>query len=138
MTIISTRAFTPATPRAQIWAGRILSTLFVLFMLFDSGIKLLKLQVVADALSQLGYSPHLGFPIGLTEATLLVLYLIARTSILGAVLFTGLFGGAFSAHLRTGSPFFTHDMFGVYLGLLAWGGLWLRDEKLRALFPIRR
>jgi len=68
----------------------------------------------------------------------LILYLVTRTSVLGAVLFTGLFGGAFAAHLRTNSPFFTHDMFGVYLGVLAWGGLWLCDARLRALFPLRR
>jgi hypothetical protein len=137
-TIITTRAAAPATPKAQLWAGRILTALFVLFMVADSAIKLIKLQVVSEALTQLGYSPDLGFPIGVLQAVLLALYLIARTSVLGATLFTGLFGGAFASHLRVGSPFFTHDMFGVYLGVLAWGGLWLRDERLRALFPIRR
>ncbi len=107
-------------------------------MIADTAIKLLKLDVVADALTQLGYPAHLGLAIGVLQTVLLILYLIARTSVLGAVLFTGLFGGAFAAHLRVGSPFLTHDLFGVYLGMLAWGGLWLRDERLRALFPLRR
>jgi hypothetical protein len=80
----------------------------------------------------------LGFLIGAIEAVLLALYLYPRTAVLGAVLFTGLFGGAIAAHLRIDSPVFTHDLFGVYLGAFAWGGLWLRDAKLRAIFPIRR
>lgn len=66
-----------------------------------------------------------------------MLYLIPRTAILGAVLFTGVFGGAIASHLRLGDPLFSHVLFGVYLGLFAWGGLWLRDPALRALFPIR-
>jgi hypothetical protein len=137
-TILTTRTVAPSTPKVQLWIGRGLTALFALFMVADTAIKLLKLQVVADALSDLGYPASLGFAIGVLQAVLLALYLVGRTSILGAVLFTGLFGGAFAAHLRIGSPFFTHCMFGVYLGLLAWGGLWLRDEKLRALFPLRR
>ena len=136
-TILTTAATAPGTSKLQLWTGRGLTALFVLFMVGDTAIKLLKLQVVADALTRLGYPADLGFPIGVLQAVLLVLYLVARTSILGAVLFTGLFGGAFAAHLRAGSPFFTHDTFGVYLGVLAWGGLWFRDERLRALFPIR-
>jgi hypothetical protein len=111
---------------------------FVLFIVFDAGIKLLKLKVVDDALAELGYPAGAGFMIGVLEAILIVLYLFPRTSVLAAVLFTGLFGGAVASHMRVGSPLFTHDLFGVYLGVLAWGGLWLRGEALRALFPIRR
>ena len=139
MTIISTaRVATPAVSNLQLWIGRGLSALFVLFMLGDTAIKLLQLSVAGDALKALGYAPELGLPIGILQAVLLILYLVTRTSALGAVLFTGLFGGAFAAHLRTNSPFFTHDMFGVYLGVLAWAGLWLRDTRLRALLPLRR
>jgi len=139
MTIISTtRVAEPGPSKPQLWIGRGLSALFVLFMVGDTAIKLLQLGVVSDALKELGYAPELGLPIGILQAVLLILYLVTRTSVLGAVLFTGLFGGAFAAHLRTNSPFFTHDMFGVYLGVLAWGGLWLRDPRLRALFPLRR
>ncbi len=82
--------------------------------------------------------PGLGFGTGMLEGVLLVLYLVPRTSLLGAVLFTGVFGGAITAHLRAGSPLASHVLFGLYLGLLAWGGLWLRDASLRALFPLRR
>ena len=124
--------------RSNFGLGGRLTALFVLFTLGDTAIKLLKLSAVSDALTELGFAPDLGFPIGVLQAVRLILYLVARTSVLGAVLFTGWFGGAFAAHLRTGSPFFTHDMFGVYLGIMAWAGLWLRDEKLRALFPLRR
>jgi hypothetical protein len=139
MTIISTtRVAEPGPSKLQLWIGRGLSALFVLFMVGDTAIKLLQLGVVSDALRELGYAPELGLPIGILQAVLLILYLVTRTSVLGAVLFTGLFGGAFAAHLRTNSPFFTHDMFGVYLGVLAWGGLWLRDARLRAVFPLRR
>ena len=139
MTINSTtRVAAPTVSKVQLWIGRGLSALFVLFMVGDSAIKLLQLGVVSDALRELGYAPELGLPIGVLQAVLLMLYLVTRTSVLGAVLLTGLFGGAFAAHLRVNSPFFTHDMFGVYLGVLAWAGLWLRDERLRALLPLRR
>jgi DoxX-like protein len=139
MTINSTtRVAAPTVSKVQLWIGRGLSALFVLFMVGDTAIKLLQLGVVSDALRELGYAPELGLPIGVLQAVLLVLYLVTRTSVLGAVLLTGLFGGAFAAHLRVNSPFFTHDMFGVYLGVLAWAGLWLRDERLRALLPLRR
>ena len=119
-------------------AGIAMTALFVLFMVFDTSIKLVGLRIVDDTLGQLGYPAGLGFPIGVLELVLLVLYLIPRTAILGVVLFTGLFGGAIATHLRAGSPLFSHVLFGVYLGVLAWGGLWLRDAQLRALFPVRR
>jgi hypothetical protein len=126
------------TPRWSRWAGGSMTALFVLFMVFDTSIKLMGLQIVDDTLSQLGYPAGLGFAIGVLELVLLVLYLIPRTAILGVVLFTGLFGGTMATHLRAGSPVFSHVLFGLYLGALAWGGLWLRDARLRALFPVRR
>jgi hypothetical protein len=120
------------------WTGIVLTALFVLFMIFDTSIKLMRLPIVDDTLNQLGYPAGLGFPIGVMELILLVLYLVPRTAILGAVLFTGLFGGTIATHLRAGSPLFSHMLFGVYLGALAWGGLWFRDLRLRALLPVRR
>ncbi len=128
----------PVTPTLLLWIGRVLTGLFTLFMLFDTGIKLLNLKIVEESMAALGYPPGLGGPIGGLEAILLALYLIRRTSVLGAVLFTGVFGGAIASHLRMGDPLLTHVLFGVYLGLFAWGGLWLRDPKLRELFPIAR
>jgi hypothetical protein len=127
-----------ATTAPALWAGRVMTSLFVLFMLFDVAIKLMRLPIVEDAMIQLGYPPGLGFPIGVLEAVLLVLYLIPRTAILGMVLFTGVFGGAIASHLRVGDPLFSHVLFGVYLGAVAWGGLWFRDASLRTLLPLRR
>lgn len=127
----------PLKARAS-WAGCAMSTPFVLFMVFDTAIKLMRLQIVDDTMAQLGYAAGLGFWFGVLEAALLILYLVPRTALLGAVLFTGLFGGTVATHLRTGDPVFGHLLFGVYLGVLAWGGLWLRDDQLRALFPVRR
>ena len=72
------------------------------------------------------------------EGRLLALYLLPRTSVLGAVLFTGLFGGTAATHLIAGNPVASHILFGVYLGVFAWGGLWLRDAQLRRIFPLRR
>jgi hypothetical protein len=118
-------------------AGCAMTAFFTAFMVFDAGIKVIKMKIVADTLMPLGYDPEVGFPIGIVEAVLLTLYLHPRTAILGAVLLTGLFGGAVATHLRVGSPWFSHILFGVYLGVLAWGGLWLRDRKLRATFPLR-
>lgn len=138
MTELATNRAAPSAARLRQGIGWALTALFTLFMIFDAGIKLLRLDVVAKALAELGYPSDLGFMIGAIEAVLLILYLYPRTAVLGAVLFTGLFGGAIAAHLRIGSPLFTHDLFGIYLGLFAWGGLWLRDEKLRAVFPLRQ
>ena len=118
--------------------GWALTGLFILFMLFDVAIKWLDLAVVDEAMLQLGYPRGMGFWIGVLETILLVLYIAPRTSVLGAVLFMGVFGGAIASHLRVGDPLFSHDLFGVYLGLVMWGGLWLRDPALRAVFPLRR
>jgi hypothetical protein len=119
------------------WGGWVLTGLFVLFMLFDAGIKLIQLPIVEQTMAQLGYPPGLGFVIGMMEAIFLILYLIPRTSVLGAVLFMGVFGGAIASHLRQEAPLFSHVLFGVYLSLFMWGGLWLREPGLRRIFPVR-
>jgi len=122
----------------SVWVGRVLSALFVLFMLGASvAPKLTGMPVAEETLAALGWPPGNAFWIGIVELTLVVLYLIPRTSVLGAVLFMGLLGGAMATHIRVDSPLFSHTLFGLYLGLIMWGGLWLRDEKLRALFPWR-
>jgi len=118
-------------------AGVAMTGVFTAFMVFDATIKIVKMKVVADTLVPLGYDPEVGFPIGIVEAVLLAFYLHPKTSILGAVLLTGLLGGAVATHLRVGSPWLSHTLFGVYLGVIAWGGLWLRDRKLRAIFPLK-
>ena len=125
------------TTATALWAGRVMTGLFVLFMLFDVGIKLMRLPIVDDAMIQLGYPPGLGFRSACSRLCC-CLYLVPRTAILGAVLFTGVFGGAIASHMRIGDPLFSHVLFGVYLGGFAWGGLWFRDASLRALLPVRR
>jgi hypothetical protein len=124
---------------AALWTGRVMSALVVLFLIFDATIKLIPIQPVIDSMNELGYPPTVGLArgIGIVTAICIVLYVWPRTAVLGAILMTGLFGGAIASHLRIGSPVFSHLLFGVYLGLLAWGGLWLRDPRLRALVPWR-
>ena len=126
--------------KTALWSGRILSALVILFLLFDSVIKLIPITPVTETLQQLGYSPSINLARGLGILTLVctLLYAIPRTAVLGAILLTGLLGGAIATHLRVGSPVFSHLLFGAYLGLMVWGGLWLRDPQLRALLPLRR
>ena len=120
-------------PGAAVWTGRVLSGLVTLFMLFDATIKLLQMDIVRQTGEQLGLPGHLGFGIGVMELVITVLYMIPRTAILGAILLTGVMGGAMAIHLRVGSPIFSHLLFGFYLGVMAWGGLFLRDARLRSL-----
>jgi hypothetical protein len=126
-----------ATP--TIWTGRVLTGLFALFILGASvAPKLLGLPIAEETLHQLGWPPGYAFAIGLLELACLALYLYPRTNILGAILFMGLFGGAMATQIRAGSPLFSHQLFSIYLGLFMWGGLWLRDPQVRAVFPFRR
>lgn len=124
---------------AMLWTGRILTGLFAVFMAGASiAPKLLGMAVVEETLAQLGWPAGHGLDIGILELVLLVLYLIPRTSVMGAVLTTALLGGAMATQIRAGNPLFSHILFSVYLGLFMWGGLWLRNPRLRALFPIVR
>lgn len=126
-----------ATP--LVWVGRVITALFALFILGASvAPKLLGMPVAEETLAQLGWPPGWAFRIGLIELSCLLLYLFPRTSVLGAVLFMGLLGGAMATQIRAESPLFSHVLFSIYLGLFMWGGLWLRDPALRALFPWRR
>jgi hypothetical protein len=124
------------TTPAMLWTGRVLTGLFALFMLGASiSPKLLGMPIAEETMAQLGWPAGYAFMIGIIELTCLVLYLVPRTSLLGAVLMMGLLGGAIATQIRAGSPLFSHILFSVYLGLFMWGGLWLRDQRLRALFP---
>ena len=118
--------------------GRALSALAIVFLVFDTAIKLVQAPVVAQTLGSLGYPGDLGLTIGIVELVCLVLYALPRTAVLGAILLTALFGGGIATHIRVGSPLFTHILFGVYLGLFVWGGLYLRNERLRELIPAMR
>jgi hypothetical protein len=106
-------------------------------LIFSSVIKLLDMKMVQDTMSGLGWPIAFDRMIGVIELLCVVLYLAPRTSMIGAILMTGLLGGAVAAHVRVGSPLFSHVLFGVYLGLFAWGGLYLRDSRLRALIPLK-
>jgi len=117
--------------RTALWTGRVLSAVVVLFLAVDGAIKLVPIQPVTDSLRELGYPTSDSFARFLGVVTLIctALYAWPRTSLLGAVLLTGLMGGAIATHLRIGDPLFSHTLFGVYLGLFLWAGLWLRDER---------
>jgi hypothetical protein len=128
---------TAPVPKAKLWAGRIMSALAVLFLLFDSVIKVMKLAPAVEGTTQLGYPESVVVGIGIIELVCLVVYLIPRTTVLGAVLLTGYFGGAIASHVRIGSPLFTHVLFPIYVAALIWGGLFLREGRLRALIPLR-
>jgi hypothetical protein len=123
--------------KGRLWAGRILSGLAVLFMLMDAIMKLVKPQQVIDTtVGELGYQEHHIVTLGVLGLICTLLYIFPRTAVFGAVLLTGYFGGAIATHLRIDNPLFSHMLFPVYLGILIWGGLWLRNSKLRELFPI--
>jgi len=126
----------PVTIQAK-WAGWIMGGLFIAFMIFDGGIKLVPLQIVTETSAQLGLPTSEAFARGLGILALVgtALYTFPRTSVLGAILMTGYLGGAIATQLRVGAPLLSHLLFGVYLGLLMWGGLWLRDRRVRKLIP---
>jgi len=119
------------------WAGRVVTALPVLFLLFDSGIKLIRIDPVVQFFTELGYPVDLAVGIGIVELVCILVYLIPRTSLLGAILLTGYLGGAVATHVRVGSPWFTHVLFPIYVAALLWGGIYLREDRLRALVPLR-
>ena len=119
--------------KKRFWVGRIVSGLAVLFLLFDSLIKELRQAPAVEGTIALGYPATVVLPIGLIELVCLVLYVIPRTSVVGAILLTGYLGGAIATHVRVGSPLLSHTLFPIYVALLIWGGLYLRDARLRTL-----
>jgi hypothetical protein len=128
---------TAPVSKPALWSGRVLSGLVIVFLLFDGAIKLVPWPVVTETMDRMGYgsSETLARSLGLITLVCTVLYAVPPTSILGAILLTGYLGGAIASHVRIGNPLFSHVLFGLYLGLILWGGLWLRDRSLRALMP---
>ncbi|MDQ2890572.1 MAG: DoxX family protein [Gemmatimonadota bacterium] len=116
------------------WAGRVLSGIAVLFLTFDVVIKLVRAAPAIQGTVELGFAPHHVLTIGLIGLVCLILYVIPRTAPLGAVLWTGYFGGAIAVQLRLDEPLFSHILTPIYIAVLVWGGLYLRDERVRALF----
>jgi hypothetical protein len=125
-----------ASPKAR-WTGIVLSTIAVLFLTFDTVFKLVGAQAAVDGTVQLGYRPEDLLTIALIEIACLVLLLIPRTAVLGAILWTGYFGGAIATHMIAESPLFSHTIFPIYVAALIWGGLYLRDTRVRSLIKAR-
>jgi hypothetical protein len=122
----------------MVWTGRVLSGIYVLFTVVASAApKLIGADVARDSIEQLGWDTRYLLTIGIIELACVVLYVVPATSVLGAVLSTALLGSAIASQLRADAPMFTHVLFGIDLGMFMWGGLWLRQPTLRALFPIR-
>jgi hypothetical protein len=121
---------TPSSSR--VLAGRIVTALPVLFLAFDTVIKLVKIEPVVESFEQLGYPVSLSRGIGLLELVCLVFYLVPRTAPIGVVLLTGYLGGAVATHVRAESPLLSHVLFPIYVGTLLWLGLYLRDRRVRA------
>ena len=122
--------------KKRVWAGRIISGFAILFLLFDAIIKLMKITPVLEACARLGYPASLAVGIGTLLLACVVVYAIPGPSILGAILLTGYLGGAVAANVRVSDPLF-ETLFPVILGVLIWAGIFLRDDRLRALIPLR-
>ena len=123
--------------KSRLWTHRIMAGLVILFMLADSIFKFIQPQEVIDGTLELGYSTHHIAILGALGLLSIVLYIFPRTEILGAILLTGYFGGAIATHVRLDNPLFSHILFPVYLGILTWGALWLKNAKLRELIPLK-
>jgi DoxX-like family len=123
---------------ARRWIGRVMAGLAVLFLLFDASVKVLRVPDAVKGTTDLGYPESALVPLGMLQFVLLAIYVVPRTAVLGAVLWTGYLGGAVATHLRLGNPLFTQVLFPIYVAILLWGPLWLQDERVRALLPARR
>jgi DoxX-like family len=135
-TVVTSELLAPGVSKGRLWAGRILTALVVVFMLFDAAGKLMMPSFVVEAFARLGCPLSICRTIGVVLLAATVLYTIPRTAVLGALLLTGFLGGAVAIHLRAGSPLF-ETTFPILFGVLTWAGIYLRDSRLGALLPIR-
>ncbi len=119
------------------WAGIIISAIPILFLLMDAVGKFVKPEPVVTGTVELGYSETIIVPLGIVLLVSVILYVVPQTALVGAILLTGYLGGAVATHVRLGNPLFTHQLFPVYLGVMIWLGLYLRDVRLRSLIPLR-
>lgn len=124
--------------KSRLWTARVMGGLVILFMLMDSIFKFIQPEEVVQGTLELGYAEHHIAIIGALGLLSVLLYAFPRTSLLGAVLLTGYWGGAVATHVRIDDPLFTHTLVPVYMAVLAWGSLWLRDERIRNLIPIQK
>lgn len=124
--------------KSRLWTARVMSGLVIIFMLFDGITKLLKLTVSLEGTLDMGFAEHHVATIGFLALLSTILYALPQTSVLGAVLLTGFFGGVIASHIRLDNPLFSHTLFPVYFAILTWGGIYLRDERLKNIFPIKQ
>ena len=129
---------TTSVARRRLAVGSVLTAFVALFLTFDTVMKVLALAPAVQGTTELGYPAGTVRLIGMIELACVGLYLVPRTSVLGALLLTGYLGGAIATHVRVGSPLFTHTLFPIYVALMLWGGLYLRESRLRDLVPLRR
>ena len=129
---------TAPSSNKRIWAGRIVSALPVLFLLFDGTIHIMRIPAVVAGFAQAGFPISTAVPIGIIEIVCIILYVIPRTSVLGAIFLTGYLGGAVATNVRQQLPMLGYVLAPVYVALFLWGGLWLRDDRIRSLIPLSR
>jgi hypothetical protein len=122
----------------RIWAGRIVSALPVLFLLFDGIIHIMRIPAVVEGFAKAGFPISTAVPLGIIEIVCIILYVIPRTSVLGAILLTGYLGGAVATNVRQQLPMLGYVLAPVYVAVFIWGGLWLRDDRIRSLIPVSR
>ena len=133
-----TESMQPAARGTMFWIGWVMSGLVILFLLMDAVMKLLALPVVLESGAPLGFAgASMARMLGIVLLVCTLLYIAPQTAVLGAILLTAYLGGAVATHVRVGSPLFSHILFGVYMGVLMWGGLYFRDATLRTLIPLR-
>jgi hypothetical protein len=123
--------------KKSLWAGRIITGLVAAFLVFDAVIHIMKPAPVVEAFAKLNFPIRFAVPLGIIELACILLYVIPRTSILGAIFLTGYLGGAIAIQLPTGNPFFGEVVFPAYIAVFLWGGIYLRDERLRTMVPLR-
>lgn len=124
-------------PAGRLWIARVLTAVSVLFLVFDGVTKIMNVDAVKAAMVELGYPNGVARGLGVLILLCVAVYLVPRTAVLGAILLTGFLGGAVASQVRIGHPLFGYTLFPVYIALMLWGGLYLRDSRLRALIPLR-
>ncbi|MBT1706067.1 DoxX family protein [Chryseosolibacter indicus] len=133
MTTLHATLPTTAPSKGRIWTARIMGGLVILFMFADSIFKFIPNEEAIKGTTELGFQLHHLPILGTLGLISVLLYALPRTEILGAILLTGYFGGAIATHVRMDNPLFSHVLFPVYLAILAWGSLWLKNERFRKL-----
>jgi hypothetical protein len=129
---------TQLLPKWQTRTGLVLSGVVSMLLMMDASMKVMQVPEAIQGTRQLGYPVGMIVPLGLIQLVCLALYIIPRSAVFGAILWTGYFGGAVATHVRLGNPWATHILSPVYVAIFLWGSLWLRDARVRAILPFRR